>query len=142
MCSEALSAIDNWQRLAVDVTHYNRVCYLTCVDCGPSRFAIWRRIHDESATSIVAELEMIIRERGPPEQILMDNGLSFRSTAIRKLLDKWHIQSIYRCAYRAEGNGVVERNHRTIKRMAARSNNSVLDMVHWYNTTPKYGTNS
>ena len=24
-----LSAIDNWQRLAVDVTHYNRVCYLT-----------------------------------------------------------------------------------------------------------------
>ena len=85
---------------------------------------------------------MIIRERGPPEQILMDNGLSFRSTAIRKLLDKWHIQGIYRCAYRAEGNGVVERNHRTIKRMAARSNNSVLDMVHWYNTTPKYGTNS
>ena len=137
-----LSAIDNWQRLAVDVTHYNRVCYLTCVDCGPSRFAIWRRIHDESAPSIVAELEMIIRERGPPEQILMDNGLSFRSTAIRKLLDKWHIQGIYRCAYRAEGNGVVERNHRTIKRMAARSNNSVLDMVHWYNTTPKYGTNS
>ena len=137
-----LSAIDNWRRLAVDVTHYNRVCYLTCVDCGPSRFAIWRRIHDESAPSIVAELEMIIRERGPPEQILMDNGLSFRSTAIRKLLDKWHIQGIYRCAYRAEGNGVVERNHRTIKRMAARSNNSVLDMVHWYNTTPKYGTNS
>ena len=137
-----LSAIDNWQRLAVDVTHYNRVCYLTCVDCGPSRFAIWRRIHDESAPSIVAELEMIIRERGSPEQILMDNGLSFRSTAIRKLLDKRHIQGIYRCAYRAEGNGVVERNHRTIKRMAARSNNSVLDMVHWYNTTPKYGTNS
>ena len=26
--------------------------------------------------------------------------------------------------------------------MAARSNNSVLDMVHWYNTTEKYGTNS
>ena len=134
--------IDNWQRLAVDVTHYNRVCYLTCVDCGPSRFAIWRRIHDESATSIVAELEMIIRKRGPPEQILMDNGLSFRSTAIRKLLDKWHIQDIYRCAYRAAGNGVAEPNQRRIKRMAARSNNSVLDMVHWYNATPKYGTNS
>ena len=42
----------------------------------------------------------------------------------------------------SRGNGVVERNHGTIKRMAARSNNSVLDMVHWYNTTPKYGTNS
>ena len=35
-----LSVIDNWQRLAVDVTHYNRVCYLTCVDCGPSRYAL------------------------------------------------------------------------------------------------------
>ena len=31
-----LSMIDNWSRLAVDVTHYNRDCYLTCVDCGPS----------------------------------------------------------------------------------------------------------
>ena len=112
---------------------------MTCADCGPSRFAIWKKLRDESATSIVAELETILRERGPPAEILMDNGLGFRSATMKTLLDKWQIQGIYRCAYRPSGNGVVERNHRTVKRMASRSNNNVLDMVYWYNTTPKQG---
>jgi hypothetical protein len=40
----ALSVHETWKRLAVDVTHYGRDRYLTMVDCGPSRFAIWRRI--------------------------------------------------------------------------------------------------
>ena len=121
------------------MTHYNRDCYLTCVDCGPSRFAIWKKLRDESAISIVAELETLLRERGPPAEILMDNGLGFRSATMKTLLDKWQIQGIYRCAYRPSGNGVVKRNHRTIKRMASRSNNNVLDVVYWYNTTPKQG---
>ena len=82
-----------------------------------------------------------MRERGPPAEILMDNGLGFRSATMKTLLDKWQIQGIYRCVYRLSGNGVVERNHRTIKRMASRSNNNVLDMVYWYNTTPKQGIN-
>ena len=101
-------------RLAVDVTHYNRDCYLTCVDCGPSRFVIWKKLRDESATSIVAELETILRERGPPAEILMDNGLGFRSAIMKTLLDRWQIQGIYRCTYRPSGNGVVERNHRQL----------------------------
>ena len=71
----------------------------------------------------------------------MDNGLGFRFAIMKTLLDKWQIQGIYRCTYRPSGNGVVERNHRTIKRMASRSNSNVLDMVYWYNTTPKQGIN-
>ena len=33
------------------------------------------------------------------------------------------------------GNGIVERSHRTIKRMVARSSRSVADCVFWYNAT-------
>ncbi|XP_067949585.1 uncharacterized protein [Watersipora subatra] len=40
------------------------------------------------------------------------------------------------CAYRASGNGVIERNHRTIKRMLARSGGTVNDMLYWYNNDP------
>ena len=32
----------NWRRLAVDVTHYQGVAYLSVVDCGPGQIAIWR----------------------------------------------------------------------------------------------------
>ena len=42
-----LSVEVNWQRIAVDVTHHGREKYLTLVDCGPSRFAIWRRIESK-----------------------------------------------------------------------------------------------
>ncbi len=48
---------------------------------------------------------------------------------------------LFRCAYRPSGNGIVDRNHRTIKRMAARSGGDVLDMVHWYNIAPRGRSN-
>jgi len=50
------------------------------------------------------------------------------------------VQLLFRCAHRPSGNGIVERNHRTVKRMAARSGKDVLDMVYWYNMAPKDGT--
>ena len=129
----------NWCRISSDVTHYNGNSYLTLVDCGPSRFAIWRRIKNEDTACIKCEIEQIFRERGPPAELLMDNGTAFRSGAMRDFLARWNVKPVYRCAYRPAGNGVVERNHRTIKRMAARSNADPLDMVHWYNRTPKEG---
>ena len=49
-----LSVPDDWQRVTVDVTHYGLQKYLTMVDCGPSRFAIWRIIRSESETEVVS----------------------------------------------------------------------------------------
>ena len=42
--------------------------------------------------------------------------------------------------YRPSGNGIVERNHRTIKCMAERTRSSPLDMVFWYNMAPREGS--
>ncbi|XP_076043782.1 uncharacterized protein LOC143026883 [Oratosquilla oratoria] len=39
-----LNVIENWRRLAVDVTHCRRGMYLSMVDCGPGRFAVWREL--------------------------------------------------------------------------------------------------
>ena len=41
-----LSVEEDWKRLALDVTHYGCQKYLKIVDCGPSRFAIWRNIQN------------------------------------------------------------------------------------------------
>lgn len=126
-----------WQRLAVDVTHVGRTPYLTMVDCGPSRFAIWRQLRNEDGTSICRQLETVFCERGAPEEVLLDNAAVFHSRLFRNLLEVWNVAVRYRCANEASGNGVVERNHRSIKTMVERSQSTVEDAVYWYNVTPK-----
>ena len=135
-----LSCEENWSRIAADITHFNGKQYLTVVDCGPSRFTVWRKVASEDSALLTAEFEQIFRERGPPAELLMDNSTSFRSQRMEALCRKWFVRRIFRCAYRPAGNGIVERNHRTIKRMAARANADPLDMVFWYNVSPKDGT--
>jgi ribonuclease HI len=126
-----------WFRVACDVTHYEGKTYLTLIDCGPSRFAIWKLIIDESAEHVIKNIEEMFRERGPPKELLLDNSKTFHSQHLLVLCKKWKVRMIFRCAYRPQGNGIIERNHRTIKRMAARTGKSILDMVYWYNITPK-----
>ena len=128
-----------WSRVALDVTHYDRWSYLTLVDCGPSRFAIWRRVRSENAADIADHLEEIFRERGPPDELLLDNSTTFRSRHIGELCDAWNVRRRYRAAYRPSGNGIVERHHRTVKARAARAGKDPLEVVFWYNLAAKEG---
>ena len=73
-----LEVSECWTRLAVDVTHHGRDKYLSMIECGPSRFTIWRRIPNEDASVLVGAIESILVEFGPPVQILLDNSTSFR----------------------------------------------------------------
>ena len=43
---------------------------------------------------------------------------------------------MFSCAYRPTGNGIVERHHRTIKRMCARTGKPPAEMLLWYNNSP------
>jgi ribonuclease HI len=132
-----LSVEQIWKRLACDVTHFREKKYLSIIDCGPSRFAIWRLLPSESSQAVTKALEGIFRERGPPEELLMDNSLSFRSKEVEDLCQMWCVKRLFRCAYKPRGNAIVERNHRTIKRMAARTGKSIEEMVFWYNFAAK-----
>ena len=123
-----------WQRIAVDITHVNGRPHLSCIDCC-SRFTIWRALRDESAKEVTMNLARIFAEMGPPVEILSDNGTVFRSGELRQLLDTWDVKADFSCAYRSQGNSIVERVHRTIKRMVARSGRSVEEMAFWYNAT-------
>jgi hypothetical protein len=134
-----LEVAEVWERVACDVTHYENQRYFTMIDCGPSRFAIWRHIEEESASTIVKIVKQIFLERGPPVEMLLDNAKTFHSQQFLDLCKAWGVRVIFRCAYRPEGNGIIERNHRTIKRMAARTRGDVAEMVYWYNSTPVCG---
>lgn len=70
----------------------------------------------------------------------MDNGKTFHSREVRQLLEQFDVDTFYRCAYRPEGNSIIERNHRTIKSCAARTNICPTEAVFWYNVLPKSAT--
>ena len=132
-----LAVSENWSRLAIDTTHYGNRAYMTVVDCGPSRYAIWRKVRSENAEDVSAVLEELFRERGPVDEVLCDNSTAFRSQKLATLCRQWNVRQRFRAVYRPSGNGIVERNHRTIKRMAARGGITPLKAVFWYNLAAK-----
>ena len=123
----------NWQRIAADVAYVGGKPYLTVVDCGPSRFAIWMSMANETADQAIRLFRRMFLER---VHWRCDYGQCFKSSKTRSFLSQWGVSVVFCCAYKHAGNGIVERNHRTIKRMVARSGRGVEDMVFWYNNTP------
>ena len=121
----------------MDVTHLEGRHYLTLIDCGPSRFAIWKPLLCQDSTNIVQQLETVFYERGAPVEVLTDNATTFSGETFSKFPEHWGIQIRFRCAYVPAGNGIVERSHCTIKRIATRTWCSVMEAVYWYNVTPK-----
>nr|XP_047144991.1 uncharacterized protein LOC101239685 [Hydra vulgaris] len=108
-----LSVEKNWNRVAIDVTHVGAELYLSMIDCGPSRYTIWRKLATKAAAEVVGRLEEIFSLFGPPVCLLMDN--EFRSNTLLSFAEEWHVNLEYRAAHRAQGNGIVERIHRTLK---------------------------
>ena len=58
-----LSVSEVLKRLAMDVTHVGGAHYLTVIDCGPSRFAVWRRLRRQDSASVIDQLEQLFFER-------------------------------------------------------------------------------
>ncbi|KRZ46982.1 hypothetical protein T02_13407, partial [Trichinella nativa] len=52
--------------------------YLTLIDCGPSRFAVWRRLRVHCSANVTEQLEAVFYERGAPEELLTNNDTAFR----------------------------------------------------------------
>ncbi|XP_076049371.1 uncharacterized protein LOC143030051 [Oratosquilla oratoria] len=135
MRSGKLSVEENWRRLAVDVTHYR----LSMVDCGPGRFAVWRELKTETGEEIVRMMNEIFLERGPVDEILMDNSAAFRSGALKDMLYKWSTRRFFWATYRPSGNGIVERHYRSIKSIAESTLIPPTEVVVWYNMSSRSG---
>ena len=133
----SLSVTKCWDRVSMDVCHVNDQQYLTLVDCGPSRYAIWRRIKRQDTDSVITALESVFLERGAPRELLTDNFTSFRSASFHEFVSRWGISVRYRAAHAPFGNGISERNHRSVKTIAARKGCSVAEAVYRYNVMPR-----
>ncbi len=123
-----------WARLGADIVHYGGSIYLTLIDTC-TRYAIWKRIRNESARAVIAALEDVFLTIGPPTELFTDNGAVFRSAVMTDFLARWEVVQDFRAVNRPSGNGLVERAHRTILRMAKRAKKPPEQMTPWYNGT-------
>lgn len=53
---------------------------------------------------IVRRLDEMILNRGPMDEILLDNSNAFCSEILRETLDKCNIKQLFRTAYKPNGN--------------------------------------
>ena len=135
----SLGVSEPWARVAIDVTHYQGRSYLSLIDCGPSRYSLWRQLRRADASEVARHLEDIFLERGAPVEILADNDTAFRSRLFAAFVSRWRVSLRFRAVHEPGGNGIVERCHRTIKVIAARRQCSIAEAVHLYNITPRDG---
>ena len=59
---------------------------------------------------------------------------------VGQFADEWGIALQFWAAYTPGGNGIVERNHRTIKRIVQRGGITPEEATFWYNVTPRKRT--
>ena len=126
-----------WLRVAMDITHFRGRSYLSLIDCGPSRFSVWRPLRMQTSASVIEQLEAVFWERGAPEELLTDNDPAFRSRQFESFAAQWNMSVRFRCAHSPSGNGIVERCHRTVKVTAARKNCTIAEAVYWHNVSPR-----
>ncbi|KRY52607.1 Pol polyprotein [Trichinella britovi] len=137
----SLDVEEVWQRVGMHITHVRGRPYLTLIDCGPSRFAVWRRLRVHCSANVTEQLEAVFYERGAPEELLTDNDTAFRGRTFTEFIARWGVRVRYRCAYAPSGNGIAERCHRRVKVIAARKNCTVEEAVYLHNVTPRDGRN-
>ena len=135
----SLGVAVTWQRVAIDVTHHRGCSYLSIIDCGPSRFCLWRQLRRADATEITGHLEQLFLERGAPAELLADNDTVFRGRQVAALAARWRVALRFRAVHEPSGNGIVERCHRSVKVIAARRQCSISEAVHLYNVSPRDG---
>ena len=127
----------NWSQVGMDLTYFRGWHYLMLIDCGLSRFAIWRLLLYQDSACLICQLQTVLYERGPPAELLTNNGTVFCGVMFANFADFWIIWMRFCCTFVPSGNRIIEKSHSTIKRIAARSQCSIMKAVYWNNITLK-----
>ena len=82
---------DNWNRLPMDITQHSGENFVTIIDCGHSRSAIWRPLCRQEWPTVIRQLENVFLERGLPMEILTDNDTAFTSKDFGEFVRDWDV---------------------------------------------------
>lgn len=106
-----------WQ---MDVTHipsFGRLKYVH-VSVDTYSGAVFTSAHaGEKAKDVINHLMLAFATLGVPKQIKTDNGPAYVSTALQRFFQNWGITHKTGIPHSPTGQSIVERTHRTLKRV-------------------------
>jgi len=116
-----------WERVSIDITgphpksSRQNQYILTVVD----HFSKWAEAiptRDHTASTVARMLMThVIPRYGAPKQILSDRGAEFESELFSQLMSSMEIHKLRTTSYKPLTNGIVERFHRTLNSMLAKT---------------------
>ena len=83
--------------------------YLLAVrDLASGQQLLWLPVADETAATVVRELELLFTRHGAPLVLKADNGSAFVAGALKRLACVWGVHLLYSPAWRPSYNGAIE----------------------------------
>ena len=108
--------------------------YIVQARCSLTAWPEWRALRTETGRTLGTFIfEEILCRWGAVEQIVMDNGTAYVA-ALDWLSSRYGIRHIHILAYNSRANGIVERQHRTIRDSLVKACNG--NTTRWPAVTP------
>ena len=118
-----IELVSPWDVLSIDVMgpfisgRRGKHFILSVIDCF-SRYLMLIPIKDHNTTTVSQALyERVIGYFGCPQKILSDTGTKFIGRVWGELMELLEIQQVLTSPYYRQGNGIIERSHRTVGNM-------------------------
>jgi Integrase core domain. len=133
-----------WEKVGVDLFHFNNKKYLLVVDYYSKFFEVCV-LNSSQSKSIITQFKSIFSRQGVPVTLMSDRGPPFDSVELRKFYSEWNITHVQSSPYYPKSNGLVERTIGTVKKTLQKcletNQDPYMAMLHLRNTF-KEGENS
>ncbi|XP_065176300.1 uncharacterized protein K02A2.6-like [Sycon ciliatum] len=123
-----------WERVGVDLCHYNGHDYLVVVDYF-SRYIHASPVRSTTSQSIIKELLKLFAIHGVPEVLVSDNGPQFASAEFSAFATVMKVSHRTSSPRYPQSNGEAERAVQTVKRLL-KTNDNLDDALLVYRSTP------
>ena len=131
-CAEPLTPhelpVKPWSILGTDLFHFGDQQWLIVADYY-SKFPVVRKLPNPSPSSTVVSItKQIFAEMGIPDRVISDNGPHYSSEAYKVFAQTWDFDHVTTSPRRAQGNGFIERQIKTVKGLLKKAMESKMDM--------------
>ena len=117
-----------WSVLGTDLFEIKGQHFLIVVDYY-SKFPIVKQIDkNRSSVQIIKLMRNIFSEFGIPEKVVSDNGPQYSSSEFRSFAESWGFVHSTTSPNRPQGNGFVERQIQTVKKVIMKAHTSGNDI--------------
>lgn len=138
LCPHSIPGLP-WEKVGIDFKSFGTTDFLVIVDYY-SKFVVVNKLHNKTASNVIAALKNVFSSHGLPVEIFSDNGPPFNSFEFSNFLKQYAIENTTSSPLYPKSNGMVERAIQTVKGLltkAVKSGEDPFLAMLYYNVTPK-----